>query len=109
MTGYEILKKALIRLGIKNENNSLNLRATEYINQISSDLKGNIIENLSDTVSKDNELCEAITVGLVMLFSLTIGDLSANKIYTDLYNAKRAKLLSVNDTVEDKLPKGDSL
>ena len=109
MTGYEILKKALQRLGIKNENNSLNLRAVEYINQISSDLNGGAIENLSDTLKGSPELCEAITVGLVMLFSLTIGDTAANKIYTDLYNAKRAKLLSNSDTVTDKLPKGDSI
>ncbi len=109
MTGYEILKKALQRLGIKNENNSLNLRAVEYINQISADLNGGAIENLSDTLESSPELCEAITVGLVMLFSLTIGDTAANKIYTDLYNAKRAKLLSNSDTVTDKLPKGDSI
>ena len=109
MTGYEILKKALLRLGIKNDNNALNLRAIEYINQISSDLRGNAIENLSDTLSTNGEFCEAVIVGLTMMFTLTVGDSAANKIYTDLYNAKRAKLLSAGDTVEDKLPKGDSL
>ena len=76
MSGYDIYKKALIRLGLQK----------------------------FDELNLSEELKETMLTGVLMLLSLNIGDTIQNKLYTDLYNAKRAKYLSSNDTVKDVLP-----
>ena len=110
MTGYDIYKKACTRVGISGagdeiiSDSRLFSRTIEFINQIASDLKMNEVENLSDELSEDREKTEALSCGVAMLLSLTCGNAEKNRIYTNIYNAKRAALLAHSSFIEDKLP-----
>ena len=109
MTGYDIIKKASIRLGYDNCSQTFNQRGLEYINQICSELKINNIISLSQNVTQDLEQVEVICCGVAMLISFVEGDTEKNKVYTNLYNAKRTALLSKINIIEDVLNKGGEL
>ncbi len=104
MSGYDIYKKALIRLGLQKFDQKFYEVGFEFLNEIAADLKFGEIKSLSDELNLSEELKETMLTGVLMLLSLNIGDTIQNKLYTDLYNAKRAKYLSSNDTVKDVLP-----
>ncbi len=104
MSGYDIYKKALARLGLQKSDQKFYEVGFEFLNQISADLKLGEIKSLSEDLILDDDLRETVITGLLMLLSLYIGDTIQNNLYTDLYNAKRAKVLSSNDTVMDVLP-----
>ncbi len=105
MSGYDIFKRAVIRLGFSDYENRLSSRAIEFINQICIDLKINTVERLSQEIEISDELCEALCCGVAMLLSFSEGDSEKNKLYCDLYNSKRASVLSKVCFVEDTLPK----
>ena len=110
MTGYDIYKKACARLGISGTadeiiaDSRLLSRALELVNQIAADLKIAEIKNLSDEITADAQKGEAICCGVAMLLSLSDGNSEKNQIYTNIYNAKRATVLSHLTQVEDNLP-----
>ena len=110
MNGYDIYDRAMIRLGYKatgkNEiiDAGIMSRATEFINQIAVDLKLKAIVDLSDNINCSNELSEALCCGVAMLISLCESDANKNVIFTALYNAKRAAVLSNKILIEDTLP-----
>ena len=110
MNGYDIYDRAMIRLGFKatgkNEimDAGIMSRAEEFINQIAADLKLRPIENLSDNIDCSAELSEALCCGVAMLISLSEADANKNVIFTALYNAKRAAVLSGKTFIEDTLP-----
>ena len=109
MNGYEIYKKALLRLGaddgdeitVSNTNFS---HALESINQIAEDLHIKQISELSQELDCDIAACEAICCGVAMLLSLSYGEAQKNGIFTAVYNAKRAALLCKTLHIEDTLP-----
>ncbi len=105
MSGYDLFKKALVRLSYTNSYNKLSNKALEFINQICIDLKLPTIESLSDKIEQENEIKEALCCGIAMLLTLSEGDSEKNSIYTNLYNSKRAAVLSKVTYVEDVLPK----
>ncbi len=110
MNGYEIYDRAMIRLGYKaigkNEIQDVGImgRAAEFINQIAVDLGLKPIEDLSDNIDCSDELSEALCCGVAMLISLSDSDANKNVIFTALYNAKRATVLSGRAFIEDNLP-----
>ena len=110
MTGNEIFERVLNLLGylhshsVRADNQNLLKRAPDIINQICLDLKIPQINRLSDKIEAKAEKVDALCYGTAMLMSLIEGDGALNKIFTDIYNAKRAVVLSSKDTVEDKLP-----
>ena len=104
MNGYDIYKKSLLRLGLEKNEQKFHEVGFEYLNQIAADLKLGEIKNLSDELILSDDLRETVVTGVTMLLTLNIGDTIQNKLYTNLYNAKRAKVLSSNDTVSDVLP-----
>ena len=104
MTGYDIYKKALVRLSYKDFENKLSLKALEFINQICIDLKLPNVQSLSQNIDFSADVAEAVCLGLMMLLTLSEGDSEKNIIYTNLYNAKRASVLSKIVYVEDVLP-----
>lgn len=104
MSGYDIYKKALLRLGLEKNEQKFCEVGFEYLNQIAADLKIGEIKNLSDELILSDDLRETVVIGVMMLLTVNIGDTIQNKLYTDLYNAKRAKILSSNETVSDVLP-----
>lgn len=110
MNGYDIYDRAIIRLGYKSTgkteitDSGIMIRAVEFINQIAIDLKLGPIKDLSDKIECSNEFSEALCCGVAMLISLSEGDANKNVIFTALYNAKRAAVLSSKAFIEDTLP-----
>ena len=110
MNGYEIYDKAALRLGYKGtgENGVLDARimarSLEFINQIAADLKIFPVEDLSQKIDCSPEKTEALCCGVAMLMSLCEGDANKNVIFTAIYNAKRASVLSAKELIEDTLP-----
>ena len=113
MNGYEIYNKVLTRLGFKRfetgaKDSGLLSRTHELINQICLDLNLKEIKNLNEDMMFTPKEKEALICGVAMLFSLSEGDSEKNKIYTDLYNAKRSAVLSKTSQIEDVLPKASN-
>ena len=105
MSGYEIFKKAILRLGYDGAlNKSFDERSLELLNQIASDLKLPIIENLVQPLLLTPEQNEALCCGLAMLLALSEGDAEKNEIFANIYNSKRAALLSEQQKIQDVLP-----
>lgn len=105
MNGYEIFKKAILRLGYDEAlNKSFDERSLELLNQITADLKLSVIENLVQPLLFTPEQNEALCCGLAMLLALSEGDAEKNQIFANLYNAKRAALLSEQQKIQDVLP-----
>lgn len=114
MTGYEVYNKANLRLGYYAATDTtafeskLLSRALELINQIATDLGIEALENLSQEINCSEAKAEALCSGMTMLLALSEGDSEKNKIFTDIYNAKRSKALSKTSLIEDTLPVTDA-
>lgn len=110
MTGNDVFERVSNLLGYSNlhtvrtDKEKLLKRAHEIINQICLDLKIPQINRLSDEISTNRLSLDALCYGTAMLFSLIEGDGKMNKIFTDIYNAKRSAALSKKDIIDDKLP-----
>lgn len=114
MTGYDLYRKAMLRLGfVNNINESFSEgqrldSAKEHINQIASDLNIDAIAQLGDEIKCSGIKSEALCCGVSMLIAFDEGDTIKNKLFTDIYNAKRATALSATDKVLDRLPIAES-
>ncbi len=113
MTGYEICKKAFLRLGLEGQNEvvlhkNTSFRDLEFINQIAEDLKLSPLEEMSAVPSWSYEELQAVICGVAMLLSFSEGENSKNQLYTSIYNAKRAALLGKVEKIEDTLPNAES-
>lgn len=110
MNGYEIYDKAMTRLGYKGTDNTavpdsrLVSRALEFINQIALDLKLGAVDDMSKEINCSAEFAEALCCGTAMLLSMCVSDTNKNVIFTAIYNAKRAELLSGISYIKDTLP-----
>ncbi len=104
MSGYDIFKKALLRLSYTDYQNKLSVKALEFLNQILIDLKLKPLEHISQKTDFSPDIAEAVCCGVAMLLTLSEGDSEKNRIYTNLYNSKRAGILSKTTYVEDVLP-----
>ncbi len=111
MTGNDILSRVLNLLGylnsgtVRSDNDNLLKRAPDIINQICSDLKIKEIVRLSDNIESDKKGLDALCYGTAMIMALVEGDSDKNRMFSDIYNAKRATALSSKEFIEDKLPK----
>ncbi len=114
MTGFDLYRKAMLRLGYVNtvnESFSEGQRldsAKEHINQISADLKAEAINHLGDELKCSGDKCEALCCGVAMLIALDEGDSLKGKLFADIYNAKRATALSSSEAIKDTLPIAES-
>ena len=63
------------------------------------------IELLSDELAVSKEFFDALCCGTAMLLSLAEGDGGKNAVFTQLYEAKRAKALAKVSIIEDRLPR----
>ena len=110
MTGNDLYKRTLGLLGYLNSNmvsaNKDNLlkRATDIINQICFDLKLKTISELENTIVATSERLDALCYGVAMLLAVSEGETEKNKLFAQIYNAKRAAVLCETQSVEDKLP-----
>lgn len=113
MNGYELCKRAFLRLGFDNQSdislhNRKSRRHLEVVNQIAEDLKIKPLNELSEELVWTKEETEAVCSGVAMLLSLTEGEIAKNQFYTDIYNAKRSAVLSRTLKIEDTLPTAES-
>lgn len=105
MNGYEIYRKAIIRLGYDSSNNQrLMGRALELINQILVDLDLDTKTSLAEEIICDKKTIDAICCGVAMLISLSESDGEKNSVFASIYNSKRAAVLSGKNMVKDVLP-----
>lgn len=105
MNGYSIYKKAILRLGYNDaENSRLTDRAAEFLNQILTDLNLENTTGLLCELSLSEEVCDTVVSGLAMLLALSEGDGERNELFAGIYNAKRGKLLSLGEERKDVLP-----
>lgn len=109
MNGYDIYKKAVTRLGYNScDDKALLEKAGELIGQISADLKLEQITDLTADLQLDSNEAEAVCCGVTMLLALIEGDGEKHRIFCELYNAKRASLLSECNVKKDCLPVAES-
>ena len=110
MKGHDAYKRVLNLLGYLNNDDlvtsdiSLYNRALHAFNQILLDLKKEEISDLSQEINITKAECDALIYGVAMMLSLACGDGERNRIFTDIYNAKRSTVLSGIDTVSDVMP-----
>lgn len=110
MRGYDIKKRVLNLLGYSgNAGNPssaelIEKRCLEAVNQILADLKSEPISSLSEDIRISSAKTEALCYGTAMMLSLTEGDGEKNRLFTEIYNAKRAAALACIEHVGDCLP-----
>ena len=110
MTGYDIYKKVLSISGYSSLNEDdfagqvIIERMPDIINQICFDLKIPAINGLENTVIASSEQSDALCYGVAMLLAVSEGETEKNKLFAQIYNSKRAAVLSETLLVEDKLP-----
>jgi len=110
MTGNDIFKRSLSLLGYTpTEQESVSgkgllLRMPEILNQILSDLGLCEVKDLSQNIEGTPLQIDAVCCGCTMLLALSDGDNTKNRIFTEIYNARRAAALSKTSGVKDTLP-----
>lgn len=105
MNGYDVYKKALTRLGYTaGDDRRLIEKAPELIGQIAADLRLEPPKDMSEDLKLKTDESEALCCGVAMMLSLYEGDGEKNKIFCELYNAKRAGVLRGSSVIVDSLP-----
>lgn len=110
MKGFDIYKKAMLLLGYNDIISNPPLQAgfeeqgADLIAQIAADLRISGEISLSSDLNIGTEQAEALIYGTAMLLSLTEGDAAKNRIFTELYNAKRAAALKKIEKIKDAMP-----
>lgn len=110
MTGNDIFKRSLSLLGYTPteqeavSSKALLLRMPDILNQILSDLSLSEVTELSQNIEATPLQLDAICCGCTMLFALSDGDNTKNRIFTEIYNARRAAALSKAEQRQDTLP-----
>ncbi len=110
MKGSDLYKRVLNLLGYLNNDDSiasdmaLYKRAIHAFNQILLDLNEKEITDLNCEIDIPQKNREALIYGVAMILSLTSGDSERNRLFADIYNAKRSAALSSTDKVSDVLP-----
>ena len=110
MTGYDVLKRAsglLGAYGAADVNAASRLAITEgleIINQLAADLKVRELSSISEELDIPAAKAEAICYGAAMLLALNAGDAGKNRIFAEIYNAKRGTALAEKASITDRLP-----
>lgn len=110
MTGFDIYNKCMALLGYTYQEGeiitgkTLKARFPEILNQILNDLKMDSTDDLSAEILLDSKQKDALVNGCAMLLSFSEGDVEKNRIFTAIYNAKRAAALANTGSVKDVLP-----
>lgn len=110
MTGYDIYNKVLNLSGNRNHieddfSEQIMLeRMPDIINQICFDLKIPLIKVLENEIIATEPQIDALCYGTAMLLSLSEGETEQNRLFTQIYNAKRAAVLSEIQKIQDSLP-----
>lgn len=108
MTGRDIVKRALIRLGYTTDNGNESLtkrimsRATETVNDIYADLWGTEktedfepIDNLDEEIQLSNKAAAVMIYGVAAFIAMSEDDGDQNQLWMAMYNRKRASLSKI--------------
>ena len=110
MKGHEIYKRVLNLLGYINQDDvitddsTLYSRALDALNQILLDLKQEEVKDLESDINIPKLSMEALVYGMAMMLSLIGCDNELNRVFTQIYNAKRSAALNEITAVKDVLP-----
>lgn len=111
MTVNDIYNSVVKLLGYNNlylsveDNDILKKRAVEFVNRIGFDLfKMPPVNSFLEEFELAIEHEDALIYGVCMLLSLSEGDGDKNKLFTELYNAKRAEAKSQISKITDVFP-----
>ena len=111
MTGHNLFDDVMKLLGYTDfegniqDTSGLKARALTVINRILGDIGSKTqISKLSDTLNLSKEQAEALPYGVAMLLSLSDGNGEKNRIFTAIYNSKRAVCKGAKSSVRDTLP-----
>ena len=114
MTVSSIYNSAIKLLGYNNaylsveDNDILKSRAIEFVNQIGFDLfKMSAVKNFLEEFYLAAEYRDALIYGVCMLMSLSEGDGDKNRIFTELYNSKRAEVKAQITKITDVFFEGE--
>lgn len=110
MTGNDIFKRSLSLLGYTPteqeavSGKALLSRMPEILNQILSDLGLPNVDDLTQNIVGTPIQLDAVCCGCTMLLALSDGDNTKNRVFTEIYNARRAAALSKAGQRQDTLP-----
>ncbi len=110
MTGYDIYKRALSISGYLNDgivlgdDGVLIEKVPDIINQIALDLKIPEINDIEQNVNATPEQFDAACYGVAMLLAIKDRDSDKSRLFTQIYNSKRAAALSESGKIYDTLP-----
>lgn len=117
MTGRDIVKRALIRLGYTSSNGNEALtrrvmsRATETVNDIYADLWGTEhtedfepINNLDEEIQLSNKAAAVMIYGVAAFIALSEDDGDQNQLWITMYNRKKASLSKIINK-QDVIPR----
>lgn len=111
MTVSSIYNSVVKLLGYNNtylsveDNDILKKRTVEFVNRLGYDLfKMPPVDSFLQEFNLPSEYKEALIYGVCMLISLSEGDGDKNKLFTELYNSKRAEAKSQIMSIKDIFP-----
>lgn len=110
MTGYDIYNRVLNLSGKRHtvddgfSEQIMLERMPDIIDQICFDLKIPAIKALENEINATEPQIDALCYGTAMLLSLSEGETEQNRLFTQIYNAKRAAVLSETQKIQDSLP-----
>lgn len=110
MTGYDVLKRASGLLGASGaadagaDGKLAVMEGLEIINQLAADLKIDGLSSISGELDIPAAKAEALCYGAAMLLALNAGDAGKNRIFAEIYNAKRGTALAEKASITDRLP-----
>lgn len=110
MKANDIYKRVINLLGYINyddamtDDSALYARALHAINQILVDLKQQEVETMESVIDIPKASVEALVYGTAMMLSLIGCDSELNRVFTQIYNAKRSTALSEISAITDVLP-----
>lgn len=113
MTGYDLCKRAFVLLGYSDADgriageDGLLKRAEDVLGEICGDLEVVPPSCLTDPVSAPPAALETIPYGVAMLLSFGADDGTKNRMFTSLYNQKRATVKGRITKIGDALPTDD--
>lgn len=110
MNGSEIYNTAMTLLGYTDSDSgvclpdSMRQRSLGLIVQLCRELNITEPSTLIQPIQSDQAGCDALCFGLAMLYSLSEGDPEKNRLFTQIYNSKRAGFKGGRSQIGDLLP-----
>lgn len=76
-------------------------------NRVFIDLGLSTVESLEQSIDLEPEIMDAVCYGIAMFICIFAGDGARQPLYSEIYNAKRAKVLSSTEKIKDVMVYGE--